>query len=454
MKRNKYLYITLLSLLGFQPETYAQAVLQIPRLVVSMTVDDLDRDMLEQYVTTQQAPRLQQMMEQGTVYPHVVCGFSPANKVAMLASLYTGAMPYYHGITDSEWLNRSTLRPQRILQDDRYQVSPQQIAVSTLSDELKIATKGAAKVFSLGYAAESVILAAGHAADAAGWCEQGPWQTTDYYSPENAWLKALTKKKNPQGDANQQVVTTALECIREHAIGQDDIPDLLCLSLTANSSTALDASITMLMDSLASEVLPERTLFVLVGSGSRKEDEEQLNSQYRVPTGQFYIHRSANLLNVYLGAVYGAGKYVETTFGNQFFLNKKLISKKNINMSDLLKRSQEFLLQLAGVKNVYTVHQLLTTTDAHLQAVRNGFYAEKCGDLLVEIAPGWQLVNENTHTSTLSRFGQVSFPVIFYGGSIKPQQVVTPITIDRIAPTIARAIRIRAPNACLAEPLF
>jgi len=32
--------------------------------------------------------------------------------------------------------------------------------------------------------------------------------------------------------------------------------------------------------------------------------------------------------------------------------------------------------------------------------------------------------------------------------------VAIPVTTDRIAPTIAKSIRIRAPNACTAEPLF
>ena len=36
---------------------------------------------------------------------------------------------------------------------------------------------------------------------------------------------------------------------------------------------------------------------------------------------------------------------------------------------------------------------------------------------------------------------------------LKAQRVTTPATVDRIAPTIAKAIRIRAPNACSSAPL-
>lgn len=44
--RNRYLYITLLSIFGFHAETYAQAIAQAPRLVVSITIDQLRTDYL------------------------------------------------------------------------------------------------------------------------------------------------------------------------------------------------------------------------------------------------------------------------------------------------------------------------------------------------------------------------------------------------------------------------
>ena len=45
-------------------------------------------------------------------------------------------------------------------------------------------------------------------------------------------------------------------------------------------------------------------------------------------------------------------------------------------------------------------------------------------------------------------------PIIFYGAGTKAGRITDRVTVDRIAPTIAKTIRIRAPNACSAEPLF
>jgi hypothetical protein len=96
----------------------------------------------------------------------------------------------------------------------------------------------------------------------------------------------------------------------------------------------------------------------------------------------------------------------------------------------------------------------MTSDSYQLERIRNGFNVETSGDLMIDIAPGWQLVNEDTQTSTTSRASNIPFPIIFFGAGFVPQRVNTPVTVDHIAPTIARVIRIRAPNACSAEPLF
>ena len=86
--------------------------------------------------------------------------------------------------------------------------------------------------------------------------------------------------------------------------------------------------------------------------------------------------------------------------------------------------------------------------------VRNGFHPSHSGDIIIEVTPGWNILNEDTGKDRLSQASTIPFPIILYGAGIQPVKVQTPVTTDRIAPTIARAIRIRAPNACNSEPLF
>jgi hypothetical protein len=300
--------------------------------------------------------------------------------------------------------------------------------------------------------------------------QSGKWVITNYYEPLNQWLRGYTRLNSPtvynnttsrpdQQSANANVTEIALDCLSQGGLALDDKADLLSIGYSVTPDmegyVALDRTITLLVDSVSKRVPLDRVLFVLTSTGSaRVENEQNNNEKYRIPTGKFDIQRTANLLNMYLGATFGTAQYVEAIYQNQLFLDHKLLERKNLNMGDLLRRAQEFILQLSGVRNVYTASQLITSDNDQLERIRGGYNVEKCGDLLIDIAPGWELVNESNHTSTTSRVSNISFPIIFFGAGVKAQRIQTPVTADAIAPTIARIIRIRAPNACSAEPLF
>ena len=467
---NKYIYITLLSALAFGSEVGAQTVPQAPKLGVSITVDELRTDHLETFAPLYNAYGLRRLLTEGTFYTNASYGFTPVDRASAAASLSTGTTPYYHGVTGEEWLDRSTLRPIRAVHDQRQGYSPRQLGTSTLGDELKIASNGISKVFAFAATPENAILSAGHAADGAAWMQSGKWVITNYYEPLNQWLRGYTRLNSPtvynnttsrpdQQSANANVTEIALDCLSQGGLALDDKADLLSIGYSVTPDmegyVALDRTITLLVDSVSKRVPLDRVLFVLTSTGSaRVENEQNNNEKYRIPTGKFDIQRTANLLNMYLGATFGTAQYVEAIYQNQLFLDHKLLERKNLNMGDLLRRAQEFILQLSGVRNVYTASQLITSDNDQLERIRGGYNVEKCGDLLIDIAPGWELVNESNHTSTTSRVSNISFPIIFFGAGVKAQRIQTPVTADAIAPTIARIIRIRAPNACSAEPLF
>ena len=52
-----------------------------------------------------------------------------------------------------------------------------------------------------------------------------------------------------------------------------------------------------------------------------------------------------------------------------------------------------------------------------------------------------------------ARHQQAAQRLLFFGYGIKPEEVTTLVTVDYIAPTLSKAMRIRAPNACFATPL-
>lgn len=464
-------YITAF-LVALSATTHAQLAQPTPKLVVSIAIDQLRTDYVDGFSSLYSASGLKKLFLQGCVYEAASYSFAPVDRASAIASIATGTTPYYHNIIGTQWLDRNTLRPVLCVDDPKYRTSPSRLAVSTIADELKVATNGAALVYSVAVTRDAAVLSAGHAADGAFWIDdaKGEFQTSSYY-PEKAgkWINAYKsvhqQPTNTEGLKNAAVINAAKECITANAMGRDDVPDMLFMTLSARGSglpnwhaemesmyMQLDNMIGNFLSSVETAVGKGHVLFVITSTGYT--DEPQVDySKYKLPSGTFYINRSANLLNIYIGAIYGQGRYVEGCFHNEIFLNRKLIEQKRISFRDVLSRSQEFLIQNAGVKDVFTSSRILAG-GANVTKIRNGYNPTVSGDIIIEVAPGWQLLNEDSQEHFLSRASFVPFPIIFYGAGIKPQRIRLSTTVDRIAPTIAKAIHIRAPNACSAEPLF
>ncbi len=514
--RNKYLYITLLAVLGFTPDMMAEGKIQYaPRLVVNITIDQLRTDYLEAFAPLYGEKGFKRLLQQGMVFTNSSYPFSPIDRASAIASIGTGVTPYYHSIVGCEWLNRESLQTVYCLGE---KLTAEELMTSTIGDELKVSTEGKAFVYSVSPFKDAAVLGAGHAGNGAFWIDdkKGQWTVSKYYhqtvpewltehnvlnSPaktgDNTWEPVIElsgqfnyfqhtanegapfshkfKKKDgyaamkTSGIINSYITDMAMMLITKRYMGYDRITDYLALNYYAgtfnhaamsecqfelqDTYVRLDRELAQLIDRVEKKLGAEHVLFVVTSTGY-SDAESSDYAKYRVPTGTFYMDRTANLLNMYFGAIWGQGRYVETTFRNQLFLNLKLLESKRISLTDACQRAQEFLSQLSGVRNVYSGLQLLTNINEQTKRIRNGYHAERCGDILIEVQPGWKLENENTHQTSLSRASFLQFPIIFYGAGTKAERISEHVTVDRIAPTIAKCIRIRAPNACQAEPLF
>ncbi len=453
---NKYISALILATLT-GTEAYAQSLQVAPRLVVNISIDQLRTDYIEHFATLYSPNGFKKLLQQGTVYEAASYPFAPVDRSSAIAAISTGTTPYYNNIIGTQWLDRNTLRPLFCVDDSKYKTSPQNMSTSTIADELKISTNGAAIVYGIAADRDAAVLSAGHAADGAFWIDEknGDWVTSQYYSQNgqkwlNSYRSVNVKPSKAKTLTNDAVSDIAISCINGNAMGRDENTDYISITLSAKATDnsaqwrigmesvyrGLDHTLSSLLSHIEQSVGAQHVLFVLTSTGYTDDPKVDF-AKYRIPTGTFYINRTANLLNMYLGAIYGQGRYVETCFHNQIYLNRKLIEDKRISFSDIISRSKEFLVQVSGVRAVQ----------------ESPYNPSISGDLIIEVSPGWQLLNEDNHESYTSRAAFIPFPIIFYGSGIKPQRINTPVTVDRIAPTIAKAIQIRAPNACKAAPL-
>ena len=119
---NKYLYFTLLAVLGLNVESYAQQTSgnQPPRLVVSITIDQLRTDYLEAFAPLYSDNGFRRLLDEGLVYTRASYPFSPIDRASAIATLSTGVTPYYNIIVGMRWLDRQTLRPTWCVDDKKY----------------------------------------------------------------------------------------------------------------------------------------------------------------------------------------------------------------------------------------------------------------------------------------------------------------------------------------------
>lgn len=496
----------------------------VPKVVVNILIDQLRSDYLNAFMPLYGDEGFRRLLREGRVYTQAEYPQARPDRASAAASVATGTAPCNHGIVGLKWLDRATLRPVFCVDDKAFSgtgtadaSAPTFLGVSTVGDELKVATEGKALVYAVAPFRESAILTAGHAADGAVWIDDrtGRWCSTSYYGALPGWanvrnelhsidrlLQSVTWKpssdlvgnfsyflsggmKKPfahkfKGDSrfaafktsglvNEEVAATANGCIEGTLIGTDGITDYLAVTFYAgnyehrpageapmelqDTYVRLDRALANLLTAVEHKVGRENALFVLTSTGYADVENSDL-SQYRIPTGKFDVRRASALLNMYLIAVYGQGEYIEASFGTQLYLNHKLIEDKQLNLAEVMERTQDFLLQLSGVKDVYTSQRLLQGAwTPGISRIRNGYNPRYSGDITIEVAPGWRYINEDTRENQLVRESYVPFPVIFYGYGIPADTIGTPVSVDYIAPTLSETMRIRAPNACDKAPL-
>ncbi len=452
-------------------ELQAQTLQSAPRLVVNITIDQLRTDYIEHFSPLYGEEGFRKLLQNGCVYEAANYPFSPVDRASAIATIATGTTPHYNNIVGTKWLDRNTLRPVFCTDDETYNVSPQKIATTTVSDELKIFTKGAALVYSTAMEKDAAVISAGHAADGAFWLNEktGQWTTSTYYSKgAQGFVRAYNSisQKRTNGD-NDAVADLSVACINDLQLGRDNITDMLSVTLSAKCTDVthwqtemeivylkLDRTLASLVKRIEDKVGRDNVLFVLTSTGYT-EDQQPDYERFRIPSGTFYINRTCNLLNMYLVAIYGQGQFVEACYGTQIYLDHKLIEKGQFNLAEMLERSQDFLMQLEGVKDVYTSRRLLQGAwTPGISKIRGGYNPRVSGDILIEVAPGWQYTDGQNSKKNPVRESYIPYPIIFWGADIEAQTIGTPVTVDCIAPTLSKAMRIRAPNACAAAPLF
>lgn len=205
--KSVFIYICILlsmSVLKAQDNT----ALNRPKLVVGIVVDQMRWDYLYRYYERYGNDGLKKIMREGYNCQNTMINYVPSFTAPGHATIYTGTVPAIHGIAGNDWPEQPGGKMIYCTDDNTVsgvggsvkagKMSPVNMLSTTITDELRIATKRKGKVFGIGIKDRGSILPAGHSANGAFWFDDstGNFMTSSYYM--NAlpqWLQRFNGKR-------------------------------------------------------------------------------------------------------------------------------------------------------------------------------------------------------------------------------------------------------------------
>ncbi len=242
-----------------------------PKLVVILVIDQFREDYLERYRSDFKDQGFRLFLDGGAYFPECYYQYANTETAPGHSTIATGAYSNGHGIAGNFWwdLSRNTKRPISSVEDPRYSLvgmpenkvyegsSPRNLLATTLGDEVRLATKGEAKLYGVSLKNRAAILTAGHSANGAFWIDpvSGRFVTSTYYMDAlPAWAAAFDNSDRaaqartkagvapdapfyaevgPTDAAVSYELDFAQALIQGEGLGTHDVTDVLTISISS-----------------------------------------------------------------------------------------------------------------------------------------------------------------------------------------------------------------------------
>ncbi|OSZ78701.1 alkaline phosphatase family protein [Chitinophagaceae bacterium IBVUCB1] len=406
--------------------------------------------------------------------------------------------------------------------------SPRNLLTTTVGDELKLATNMRAKVFGIAIKDRGAILPAGHTANGAYWFDDstGNFISSSFYAPQlPAWLSRFNNKRYADSlistewktmyapetytqsladdnkyegklkgekasvfphntntekvkgysllrylpGGNTIIFKAAKACIRGEALGQDDVTDMLAISLstpdyighlfspnaieTEDMYRRLDAEIASFLNYLDKQVgKGNYSVFLTADHGAAH------NSNYlkdlKIPSGNKAEHEALAELNAYVKKETGKDSMVFDLSNYQVYLNENKIDKDDADREDVKDAVIDWFKKQDGIQYVVDMEDMddMVLPEPLKTMVINGYHHKRSGCIQVITEPGWYSGYGPTGTThgTWNPY-DTHIPLLFYGAGIRKGESNKTVHMTDIAPTISSLLNIQMPNGCIGE---
>jgi predicted AlkP superfamily pyrophosphatase or phosphodiesterase len=192
-----------------------QATIQRPRLVVGIVVDQMRWDYLYRYYDRYGNDGFKRLLNGGFSCENTMINYLPSYTAVGHSTIFSGSIPALDGIAGNNWTEQltgkvvyctddSTVRAVGAANAIEGKMSPKNLLVSTITDELRLATNFHSKVVGVSLKDRASILPAGHLGNAAFWLDDasGHFISSTYYMKQ---LPDWANKFNDQDRINQLI---------------------------------------------------------------------------------------------------------------------------------------------------------------------------------------------------------------------------------------------------------
>ncbi|PVD49745.1 alkaline phosphatase family protein [Terrimonas sp.] len=178
-----------------------------PKIVVGMMVDQMRWDYLYRFQNRYTEGGFKRLIREGFSCENTLIDYSPTITACGHTCVYTGSTPAIHGIVGNDWYDRKAGKDIGCVNDDATLTvgaekpgrgqSPHNNLVTTVTDQLRIASNYQSKTVGIAIKDRAAILPGGHAATGAFWYNgDGNFITSTYYMKElPEWAKRFNEKK-------------------------------------------------------------------------------------------------------------------------------------------------------------------------------------------------------------------------------------------------------------------
>lgn len=223
---------------------------------------------------------------------------------------------------------------------------------------------------------------------------------------------------------------------------------------TEDAFLRLDRELEHFIAFLNSEIGRHNYLLVVTSDQGVGATPEHLEKS-KIPGGYFEPEKAIMLLSSYLNVVYGTASWVLGYQEKQIYLNRRLIEDSNLSLRDFQDRVGSFMLQFTGVANAVTAYNLQSSnfTNGIFEKFQNSFNQRRSGDVIINLEPGWVERSKNITSANSPYNYDTHVPLMWYGWKMKRKQVLTPVDMSDVAPTISTLMGIGWPSGATGKPI-